>query len=192
MENALLTFIKQNFAFPPGVAEDIVAQFQPRTVEKGELILRAGNVSDEYLFLESGLLRAYLHDTEGEEITLSFFPAGGVVFEVSSFFQRIPSQENIEALTEARVWAITFEKLNHLFHTVPAFREMGRALLVKGFISFKARTLSLINKTAEQRYEALLQEQPEIFQHAPLKHIASFLGITDSSLSRIRREMTRK
>jgi len=65
-------------------------------------------------------------------------------------------------------------------------------ILVKGFISFKQRALSLINESAEERYETLINSRPEIFQRAPLKYIASYLGITDTSLSRIRRELAHK
>ena len=65
-------------------------------------------------------------------------------------------------------------------------------ILVKGFIALKERTLSLINQTAEERYASLMNSNPEIFQYAPLKTIASYLGITDTSLSRIRREYQRK
>jgi hypothetical protein len=87
---------------------------------------------------------------------------------------------------------INYEQLNHLFHTIPEFREFGRWVLVNGFTAFKLRTLSMITETAEQRYVSLLQSHPEVFQHAPLKYIASYLGITDTSLSRIRKEFSRK
>jgi len=79
-----------------------------------------------------------------------------------------------------------------LFHSVPEFREFGRAMLVKEFVAFKQRTLLLINKTAEERYADLLNSNGEIFQFAQLKHIASYLGITDTSLSRIRKEYAKK
>jgi len=82
--------------------------------------------------------------------------------------------------------------LQTLFHNIPEFREFGRMILVKGFIAFKQRALSLINETAEQRLENLVKVRPEIFQKAPLKNIASFLGVTDTSLSRIRREIAKK
>jgi hypothetical protein len=64
--------------------------------------------------------------------------------------------------------------------------------LVRGYAALKARMLSMITDTAEERYEKLLQSNPEVFQHAALKHIASYLGITDTSLSRIRKELTKK
>ena len=137
-------------------------------------------------------MRSFLFDTAGNEVTVNFFSQNALVFEVGSFFQRIPSQETIEALADSAGWALTYSQLNELFHTIPEFRDFGRTVLVKGFISFKNRTLSMINKTAEQRYEALLDSNPEIFQNAPLKYIASYLGVTDTSLSRIRKEFSKK
>lgn len=192
MPTALHQFIHSHVSIPEATAARIAGAFQKKTLKKGELFLKAGKVSDEYLFLESGFIRSFLFDTEGNEITLNFYSGGNVVFEVASFFQRVPSQESFQALTDCTVWALTYADLNQLFHEVPEFREMGRTLLVKGFISFKMRTLSMINQTAEQRYETLLKTQPEVFQYAPLKYIASYLGVTDSSLSRIRKELAQK
>lgn len=190
--SSLIYFIQQTLPLKDEVANEIVQYFQLREIKKGELFLTEGKVSNEYLFLESGCMRAYLFDIEGNEVTVNFFSSNNVVFEVASFFQRIPSQENIQALTDSRGWVITFDQLNQLFHTISEFREFGRAVLVKGFVAFKMRALSMINKTAEQRYQSLLQSKPEIFQHSPLKHIASYLGVTDSSLSRIRKEFSQK
>jgi hypothetical protein len=79
-----------------------------------------------------------------------------------------------------------------LFHSVPEFRDFGRSILVKGFASLKTRMLSMITETAEERYASLLQNNPDVFQYAPLKQIASYLGITDTSLSRIRKDMMKK
>lgn len=173
-------------------ATQLASHFHLITFRKEEIFLNAGNICDSYLIVDAGFLRSYLYDTEGTEVTLSFFPPLSAVFEVASFFQRVPSVETIEALTDGSGWMLSFREVNSLFHSIPEFREFGRALLVKGYIAFKQRTLSMINQTAEQRYERLLNTNPEIFQYAPLKHTASYLGITDSSLSRIRREFTKR
>jgi CRP-like cAMP-binding protein len=117
---------------------------------------------------------------------------GQVVFEVTSFFNRVPSKENIQALTDCSGWFITYDQLNHFFHALPEFREFGRSILVKGFAALKTRMLSMITETAEERYAYLLQTAPELFQVVPLKYIASYLGITDTSLSRIRKEFAAK
>ena len=137
-------------------------------------------------------MRAFACDTDGNDITTNFYSSNQVVFEVSSFFTRTISKENVQATVDCSGWYITYEQLNDLFHSLPEFREFGRAVLVKGFSSLKARMLSMITETAEQRYDMLLQNNPEIFQHAALKHIASYLGITDTSLSRIRKEFSKK
>ena len=100
--------------------------------------------------------------------------------------------ENIQAITECHGFFLSIEKLNALFHSLPEFREFGRAMLVKEFAAYKKRTLSLINQTAEERYSDLLDTNKEIFQVVQLKYIASFLGITDSSLSRIRKEFSKR
>jgi CRP-like cAMP-binding protein len=92
----------------------------------------------------------------------------------------------MQALTDCAGWFITFQELNNLFHSREEFREFGRSLLVKGYSGLKSRMLGMITESATERYERLLKESPEIMQHAPLKIIASYLGITDSSLSRIR------
>jgi CRP-like cAMP-binding protein len=173
-------------------AEEIAAQFNARSVPKNEYFLKEGRVCNEYLFLEHGFMRAFAHNTEGDDVTTNFYSGNHVVFEVSSFFNRTISKENIQALVESEGWFITYEQLNKLFHTLPEFREFGRHILVTGFSSLKTRMLSMITDTAEERYERLLKNNPEIFQHAPLKYIASYLGVTDTSLSRIRKEFAKK
>ena len=171
-------------------AEEIAAHFRPASFKKGDFLLREREVSDIYLFLEKGFMRSFAHDTDGVEVTTNFYTARHVVFEVSSFFNRTPSKENIQALDDCTGWYITYEQLNKLFHSIPEFREFGRSVLVKGFTSLKGRMLSMITETAEERYLNLLRTAPEVFQTAPLKYIASYLGITDTSLSRIRKDFS--
>ena len=101
------------------------------------------------------------------------------------------ARENARQIRE-QISSEMWEQLNMLFHSLPEFREFGRSILVKGFTALKNRMLSMITETAEERYAHLLQNKPEIFQHAPLKTIASYLGITDTSLSRIRKELAKK
>lgn len=175
----------------PMLKDMLSEQMTPQHFVKGDFILREGEVSNSYLFLADGCIRAYLHDTEGNEVTINFFTPGEMVYEVSSFFQRKPSPEFWECMSDCEVLVLDYEQLNFLFHNYPEFREFGRTMLVRGFIKYKERTLSHINKTAEQRYKQLMELKPDVLRYAPLKHVASYLGVTDSSLSRIRREMTR-
>lgn len=189
-ENLVRFFQNHGKINAAGITE-IARHFTEIEMDKNDYFLKEGRISNEYLLLEQGFMRAYSFDINGNEITTAFHNANYPVFEVASFFNRIPSKENIQALTPCKGWVITYDKLNMLFHALPEFRDFGRAILVKGFATLKLRMLSMITETAEERYAALLQSNPEIFQHAPLKYIASYLGITDTSLSRIRKEMMR-
>lgn len=188
----LTSFFSSSNIIPPAKAVEIAARFSPRSIGRNEYFLSEGSVSNEYLFLTSGYMRAFAFDIEANDITTSFYSPSQVVFEVSSFFNRTPSRENIVALTDCEGWCITFEELNRLFHSMPEFREFGRSVLVKGYASLKDRMLAMITTTAEERYARLQHEKPDILQHAALKHIASYLGVTDTSLSRIRREFAKK
>jgi CRP-like cAMP-binding protein len=188
----LIRFFTDSNLVSSKAAEEIARSFTPREVKRNEFLAKEGRVYNEYFFLENGFIRAFAYDTEGNDVTTNFYSSGQIVFEVSSFFNRTVSRENFQAVIDCHGWAITYEQLNHLFHSMHEFRDFGRSILVKGFSTLKTRMLSMITETAEQRYDTLLRTNPEIFQHAALKHIASYLGITDTSLSRIRKEYSKK
>lgn len=193
MEQAMLIqFLTHSHIISPQKVAEIAAGFTEKEIPKQDYLLREGQVANEYLFLEQGCLRAFAHDVDGKEVTTGLYTQRQIVFEVSSFFNRIPSRENIQALTDSKGWYISFEQLNNYFHSLPEFREFGRSILVRGYSNLKTRMLSMITETAEARYEALLKMSPDVFLHVPLKHIASYLGITDTSLSRIRKEFMKK
>jgi CRP-like cAMP-binding protein len=188
----LIQFLKNTNLVSQKTAEEIAGTFTPKEINRSQFLFKGGRVCNEYFFLENGFIRAFAYDTEGNDVTTNFYSANQVVFEVSSFFNRTISKENFQAIVDCSGWCITYEQLNNLFHSMYEFREFGRAILVQGFASLKTRMLSMITETAEQRYDVLLKTNPEIFQHAALKHIASYLGITDTSLSRIRKEYSKK
>jgi CRP-like cAMP-binding protein len=189
---SLIRFFRNTNLVSTARAEEFALHFFPRQFNKNDFLLREGKICDEYLFLENGCMRSFAHDTDGNDITTNFYNNNQVVFEVSSFFNRTPSKENIQALTECRGWCLTYQELNRLFHEVHEFRDFGRHILVRGFSALKNRMLSMITETAEERYAGLLKSNPEIFAFAPLKNIATYLGITDTSLSRIRKDFSRK
>jgi CRP-like cAMP-binding protein len=191
-KKALEERLKKTSQVSSSLVSAIVDRYQHKLISRGEFQLEAGRVANEYLYLEKGYMRSFVYSTEGDEVTTNFHLPGQMVFEVSSFFNRTRSKEHIQALTDCEGWFLTYEALNGLFHELPEFREFGRSMLVKGFSDLKIRMLSMITETAEERYEQLLQNQPEIFQHASLKNIASYLGITDTSLSRIRKELSKR
>lgn len=188
----LIQFFRSSNLVPLQTAEELALHFAPKTIAKNGFFLHERQIANEYLFLEQGFLRAFAHDVNGNDVTTDFYTPGQVVFEVSSFFNRTASKETIQAVTDCSGWCITYAQLNHFFHAIPAFRDFGRSILVKGFASLKVRMLSQITETAEERYAYLLYTKPDIVQAVPLKYIASYLGITDSSLSRIRKEFAAK
>jgi len=186
----LIEYFQNNSSLSSQTIINITNHFEDRRFLKNEFFLREGKVSD-LLYLAEGLMRAYTFDLKGDEVTTNFFAKGRQVFDHASFFLQTPSEENIQAITDCIGYSITFEKMNTIFHSIPEFREYGRGMLVKELVSYKKRTLAMINKSAEQRYEDLIKDDKEIFQSAQLKHIASYLGVTNSSLSRIRRDFSK-
>ena len=103
---------------------------------------------------------------------------------------RTPTRENIQALTDCICWQLDFETFQQLFHSIEAFREAGRSRLVKSYFELKRHSTSLISDQAKDRNKRLLAEKPPNVQNVSLKQIASYLGVTDTSLSRIRKEVT--
>jgi len=188
----LILFIQNILPIPTEKAAEIASHFTEVEFLKNQSLLQEGKVSNTYIFLLEGFVRSYTYNPEGNDITTNFYSENQVVLEVSSFFNRTPSQENFQTLTDCKGLIISYEQVQILFHSIPEFREFGRKVLVQGITELKKRMLSMINQTAEQRYENLIMVKPEILQNAPLKNIATYLGITDTSLSRIRKEFVKK
>jgi CRP-like cAMP-binding protein len=186
----LIDFFQKNSDMSLQTIINLTNHFEERKFWKNEFFLREGKVSD-LLYLAEGLMRAYTFDLKGNEVTTNLFAKNRQVFDHASFFLQTPSEENIKAVTDCLGYSITFEKMNAIFHSIPEFREYGRRMLVKELVSYKKRTLAVINKSAEQRYEDLIKDDKDIFQFVQLKYIASYLGVTNSSLSRIRREFSK-
>lgn len=187
----LKDFFKKSQLLSQKAINIMAEEYEERHFVKDEFFLKQGKVSDS-VFLIEGLMRAYTFTPKGNEVTTNFFSQYQAVYDPASFFQQTPSMENIQAVTECLTYSISYDKVNKLFHTIPEFREFGRLMLLEELVSFKQRTLAVINRSAEERYVDLMKEHQDILQNAPLKHIASYLGITDSSLSRIRRNSSRK
>ncbi len=183
-----LNFIQSNI---PNITIDeksinlIADQFEEKIILKDDFLLNEGKVSD-YYFLSEGFLRVFTIDKDGNEVTTYFYSKNRIVFDAASFFLKLPSTENIRAMTDSKVYITNFNQLNQLFHSLPAFREFGRQMLVKEFVAYKQRTLAMINQTPEQRYLNLVESNKDVFQYANLSQIASYLGISERTLNRIR------
>jgi CRP/FNR family transcriptional regulator, anaerobic regulatory protein len=157
--------------------------------KKGDFVLNEGAISNAYYIIESGLMRSYVNDYENNEITTNFFGDNEIAIEVLSLFQKTPSQENIQAITDCVCWQIDFDTFQDFFRNIPGFSEWGRAWFTMSLFTMKQRSLSIITIDAKNRYLNLIKEKPLVAKYAPLKYIATYLGIADTSLSRIRKEI---
>jgi len=175
-----------------GKAEQLAEKFEARKIVRNEYLLKEGAVCNESHFIEEGIIRSYTYDLEGNDVTTAFYSKKMHTSDLLSFFKRIPSKEYIQALTNCETWYITYEDMQENFHTIPEFREFGRLNIINHYGTLKQRMLSMLQETAEQRYVNLINSNPEVIQNVPLKYIASFLGITDTSLSRIRKDFIKK
>lgn len=191
-EPHFLTRIFTPQQFTPEQLESIVSKFKRVEFAKNRYLLTEGKTAGHYWFVESGFVRSYAVDTEGNDISTDFYTVGDIVIDWPSFFLRNPTRENIQALTDCVCWQLDFETFQQLFHGMEAFREQGRTRLVGSYFALKNHNISMIVEPAKDRYKKLLREKPQIVQNVSLKQIATYLGITDTSLSRIRKEITQE
>lgn len=188
LENYILSLLQM----PAHRAKVFAEQFEPIELAKHEFLIKENKISRETYFLDRGFIRSYALDMDGTEVTTNIFSAPCFVNDFLSFFKQQPTHENFQALTTCKIWKMNYETVQLNFHSHPEFREFGRIMLVTNYSILHNRMLGMIKDSAESRYLKLLQKHPDIFQHIPLKIIASYLGITDTSLSRIRKEITQK
>lgn len=159
------------------------------TYARNALLLKAGQVENYLSYVESGIIRLYIPKPEND-ITLGFVFPGNFVSAYDSFLTRAPCRYQVQALTEARLWRISFEDLQQVYAHTRKGNEIGRKSAESLFLIKSRRELSLLNKTAEERYLDLFSQRPELIRHIPLKHIASYIGVTPQALSRIRRRIS--
>lgn len=191
-QDLLPDFIQKLIDIPRSKALEVAGLFSPIKAAKDQVILEAGSISTKSYFLVRGVMRAYVLDPNGQEVTTRLFFGPIFANDFFSFFKGEPARESYQVLTDAEICAISYSDAEHNFHHLPEFRELGRMMLTMNYIHLHDRMLSSIQQTAEQRYLNLLTAHPEVLQDIPLKIIASYLDITDSSLSRIRRELKKK
>lgn len=186
-------FLKEIFKpsnFSKEEYELIVAQFKKVEFKKNDHLISEYKIANYYFFLESGFARSYAIDLEGNDITTKFFTKFDIIIDWHSYFLKMPCKEYIQATTNCVAWKIYFDDFMKLF-SIEAFREVGRTRLVNNYFELKNHTVSMITDQAKERYLNLAKHQPEVIHNVPLKHIATYLGITDTSLSRIRKEISK-
>lgn len=159
-----------------------------RELLKKDYLLKRGQVCEYIYFVEQGLLRCF-YEKNDEQITSWFMKEEDVIISVNSFFNQIPSEENIVALERTLIHGIHFKQLQELYIRFIEFNIVGRILTTQYYILSEERLYFMRRERARDRYLYLLRTQPDLLQRAPLKYIASYLGINLETLSRIRSEI---
>jgi CRP-like cAMP-binding protein len=188
----LKNYLQQVLPMPIEKATQIAETFSIKEVTKNTFLIEEGKVCNTSHFIIDGFARMYTFDTNGNDVTTMIFSNSMFANDFTSFFKRMPASESLITMTDCVTCYLSFEDLQKNFHTIPEFREFGRMMLINNCINLKNRMLSMIQQTGEQRYTHLMETHPEILQNIPLKNIASYLGVTDTSLSRIRRDFATK
>ena len=154
-------------------------------VKKGELISEQDRFNKNVYFVEKGLLRMFYYEN-GKDITLKFFQEGKILASVDTLFNNEASRYNIEALEDSEVVYCNYHKLEELCEKSLHAANFTKFILGKLLAQTAERVTSLQHMTAKERYDALMTDDPNIVLRAPLGNIATYLGISQETLSRIR------
>jgi len=160
-----------------------------KTVKKGVLFLKEGQRCDHIYYIIDGFIRVYYLNLEGNEITHWFCAKDSIITSPISFVKQERNILFFEALEDTELILISSSQLEKLIHHLPKLGEAFRHINAEFAMVLSRRIMSIHTETAEERYLKLMEEHPLLFQKAKLSHIASFLGITQQSLSRIRRNL---
>lgn len=152
------------------------------------VLLEAGEVSTNIFIVKSGCLRAW-YNADGKDVTFQFFMSGQPIASFESLVNATPSEYSIETLLASEIYVIRGTDFKNWLESHPEYHLRGIYFALERLSSYQKLFLSRIKDTPQERYEALLQEHPEIITRIPQHYIASYLGITPVSLSRIRRRI---
>lgn len=184
----LLSNISTYYQISKAAEEKLVDALERKIIAKNELLLTEGQVCRHLYFLEKGALRGY-YNVDGKEITHWFGFENDFVTSFFSFTTGKPSVENIQLLEGSILWCISKNKLTNLFNEYHEIERLVRIAYEKYYIRLEERFVNAHFKTAKELYENLLQETPHIIEKVSLGYIASYLGISQETLSRIRNQL---
>lgn len=172
--------------------EIVMNAFTFKRLRRKQYLLQEGDVCKYYGFILKGAMRQYSVDMKGTEFVINLGLEESWIGDRESFFMLTPSRYNIDAWEDTELLLITNEDFQRLLDTVPAVVTMMRVIDQRYYISTQRRLHSSIACTARERYEELVNTQPELIQRFPQQMIASYLGISPETLSRIRRQSIEK
>lgn len=181
----LLTHIKLYHSLSAKAKDALENCFQKIMLGKNDYLLTEGQVCRHLYFLEKGALRGY-YNLDGKEITHWFGFENDFVTSFHSFITHEPAVENIQLLEGSIIWCISKDELTDLFNRFHEIERLVRIVYEKYYIRLEERFVNAQFKTARELYETLLRQTPHILERVPLGCIASYLGISQETLSRIR------
>jgi CRP-like cAMP-binding protein len=187
MSEQLNTFIRHFIDVSESELLEIKAKFKRKRVKKEEYLLKAGDVCKDFVFVQSGCIRMY-YLSESVEISAWFSLGNSVAMEVQSFISEAPSICYLHAIENSEIYVLPKAQLKKLYVNQPKTQELMRKIWELALVMVIPRFSSLQNDSAEKRYLDLLKN-PELLQQIPQKYLASFIGVTPTSLSRIRKKI---
>ncbi|MGB3076791.1 MAG: Crp/Fnr family transcriptional regulator [Chitinophagales bacterium] len=187
MTAALRKFISDYVVLSNREMDSIVNKFKVKAVRKNEFLLREGQICKDLVFVEEGCLRLY-YVADGVEVSVWFSFKHSSAIEISSFLSGKPTNYFLQATEDSEILFLPKTELNKLYHSQPKVQEMMRLFLEDVVLNLIDRFTALQRDAAEKRYKDLLNK-PAYLQKVPQKYLPSFIGVTPTSLSRIRRKM---
>ncbi len=183
--DTLINFLNSIYPLSQPVNDYLYKTLKEVTIPKKNFLLRSGHICNNIFFVCSGLFRCF-YIIDDKEINSWFMKEFDVIISVDSFFNQSPSYENIQALEDCVVYFITYQELQFLYNNFYEFNFVGRVLTEKYYQLSEQRLYSLRMRRAIEKYKFLMHHFPQIIQRVPCKYIASYLSITEETLSRIR------
>ncbi len=189
MTTELKKFISQYVSLSELELEDIAGKFRSKTVKKNNFLLRQGEVCKDLVFVQKGCLRLYYLADDVEVSVWFAFPYSSAI-EIYSFISGKPTNYFLQAIEDAEVLFLPKSELDQLYLHQPKMQEMMRNFWEDVILNLISRFTALQTDSAEKRYLDLLKK-PDYLNTIPQKYLASFIGVTPTSLSRIRRQITK-
>jgi len=162
-----------------------------KTFEKGHVLLREGQVSNESYFNIQGLVRKY-YLVDGEEKTTQFYIEKDAISSLQSYNLKIPSNHYLECIEDCRLAILSRDKEQELFERVPAFESICRVSVEEELGAYQDKLAQFMISSPEKRYLDLMENRPDLLQRVPQYHLASYLGVKPESLSRIRKRIAQR
>lgn len=166
--------------------------FTKETFKKGSIILQNGDKVKEQYYVLKGCLRTFFIDENGKEHTIQFAINDWWISDYIGYFSETNSVLTIECIEDAVLLKVAKENVEKTYNQIPKIERFFRKKMERSFVSFQKRILANLSQSAKERYQSFIRTYPNIEKHVKNYHIASYLGITTESLSRIRKEIVQK